>query len=64
MLQPDLMMHHPLLFIVRQPGQAVAREEVLTFLAERVTKWCAPDDVIFPDARPVGATGKVLKGCH
>lgn len=52
----------PLLFIVRKPGQAVEREEILAFLTERVAKWWVPDDVIFLDALPVGGTGKVQKG--
>jgi fatty-acyl-CoA synthase len=52
----------PLLFIVRKPGQEVSKEEVLSFLAERVAKWWVPDDVVFLDALPVGGTGKVQKG--
>ena len=52
----------PLLFIVRKPGKAVEREDILAFLAERVAKWWVPDDVIFVDALPVGGTGKVQKG--
>ncbi|WP_394755858.1 long-chain-fatty-acid--CoA ligase [Rhodoferax sp.] len=52
----------PLLFIVRKPGMAVEREEILAFLAERVAKWWVPDDVVFVDALPVGGTGKVQKG--
>ena len=49
----------PLLFIVRKPGKAVEREEILAFLTERVAKWWVPDDVVFLDALPVGGTGKV-----
>ena len=51
----------PLLFIVRKPGQAVEKEEILAFLAARVAKWWVPDDVVFLDALPVGGTGKVQK---
>lgn len=51
----------PLLFIVRKPGQSLEREEILTFLSERVAKWWVPDDVVFLDALPVGGTGKVQK---
>jgi 3-(methylthio)propionyl---CoA ligase len=51
----------PLLFIVRKPGQAVEKEEILAFLSERVAKWWVPDDVVFLDALPVGGTGKVQK---
>ncbi len=51
----------PLMFIVRKPGQTVERDEILTFLGERVPKWWLPEDVIFLDALPVGGTGKVQK---
>jgi fatty-acyl-CoA synthase len=52
----------PLIFIVRKPGQTLERDDMLTFLAERVAKWWVPDDVIFVDSLPVGGTGKVQKG--
>lgn len=52
----------PLLFIVRKPGQALERDDILAFLSERVAKWWVPDDVVFLDALPVGGTGKVQKG--
>ena len=52
----------PLMFVVRKPGQDVTREELLSFLAERVAKWWVPDDVVFLDSLPVGGTGKVQKG--
>ncbi len=51
----------PLLFIVRKPGQALEKEEILTFLATRVAKWWVPDDVVFLESLPVGGTGKVQK---
>jgi acyl-CoA synthetase (AMP-forming)/AMP-acid ligase II len=51
----------PLLFIVRKPGQSVEKDEILSFLSERVAKWWVPDDVVFVDALPVGGTGKVQK---
>ena len=51
----------PLLFIVRKPGQALDKEKILGFLAERVAKWWVPDDVVFVDSLPVGGTGKVQK---
>lgn len=51
----------PLLFIVRKPGQALEKEEILAFLAERVAKWWVPDDVVFRESLPVGGTGKVQK---
>ncbi len=52
----------PLMFVVRKPGQAVEKEEILSFLEGRVAKWWVPDDVIFLESLPVGGTGKVQKG--
>ena len=51
----------PLLLIVRKPGVAVEREDILAFLDGRVAKWRLPDEVLFVDALPVGGTGKVQK---
>jgi fatty-acyl-CoA synthase len=51
----------PLLFIVRKPGQAVEKQEILDFLATKVAKWWVPDDVVFLESLPVGGTGKVQK---
>ena len=51
----------PLLFVVRKPGQALERDEILAFIGERVAKWWVPDDVVFLEALPVGGTGKVQK---
>ena len=51
----------PLLFIVRKPGQALEKEEILAFLGDRVAKWWVPDDVVFLESLPVGGTGKVQK---
>ncbi len=52
----------PLMLIVRKPGQAVTKDDVLAFLASRVASWWLPDEVIFVDSLPVGGTGKVQKG--
>ncbi len=51
----------PLLFIVRKPDQALAKQEVLDFLVERVAKWWLPDDIVFVESLPLGGTGKVQK---
>ena len=51
----------PLLFVVRKPGTAVEKDEILAFLTERVAKWWVPDDVVFLESLPVGGTGKVQK---
>ena len=51
----------PLLFVVRKPGQALEKQEILDFLATRVAKWWVPEDVVFLESLPVGGTGKVQK---
>jgi fatty-acyl-CoA synthase len=52
----------PLLVIVCKSGQTVTREQVLAHFADKVARWQVPDDVVFVDAIPLGATGKMLKG--
>jgi acyl-CoA synthetase (AMP-forming)/AMP-acid ligase II len=37
------------------------REELLKFYEGKIAKWWMPDDVVFVDAIPLGATGKILK---
>ena len=51
----------PLLVVVPKPGQKPTREEILAFYEGKVAKWQVPDDVIFVEAIPLGATGKMLK---
>ena len=51
----------PLLIVVRRPGMALSREELLAFYDGKIAKWWTPDDVVFVDSIPLGATGKMLK---
>jgi fatty-acyl-CoA synthase len=51
----------PLLIVVKKPGAEVTREELLAFFDGKIAKWWTPDDVIFVDAIPLGATGKMQK---
>jgi len=51
----------PLLVVVKKPGASVTREEVLAFYEGKIAKWWLPDDVVFVDAIPLGATGKMQK---
>ena len=51
----------PLLVVVRKPGATVDRESVLRFYDGRVAKWWIPDDVVFVEAIPHTATGKIQK---
>lgn len=51
----------PLLVVKLMPGQAAQREEYLEFLRPKLAKWWLPDDVVFVEDMPLGATGKVDK---
>ena len=51
----------PLLLIVRKSGSGLGRDELLAFFDSKLAKWWKPDDVVFVDGFPLGATGKVLK---
>ncbi|MBS0344334.1 MAG: AMP-binding protein, partial [Proteobacteria bacterium] len=51
----------PIVVVVKKPGAEVSREELLKFYEGKTAKWQIPDDVVFVDAIPLGATGKILK---
>ena len=51
----------PLLFIVKNGLEECDKDSVLDYLSDKVAKWWLPDDVIFLDELPHGATGKLLK---
>jgi fatty-acyl-CoA synthase len=51
----------PLLVAVKAAGSQVEKEDVITYLADRVPKWWLPDDVVFIDELPHTATGKLRK---
>jgi fatty-acyl-CoA synthase len=51
----------PLLVVVKKPGVEATRGDILDFFAGRVARWQVPDDVVFVDSIPLGATGKVQK---
>ena len=51
----------PLLIVVKKPGHELSREQMLAFFEGKIAKWWTPDDVVFVDAIPLGATGKVQK---
>ena len=51
----------PLLVIVKKPGAAVSKEEMLKFYEGKIAKWWMPDDVAFVDQLPHTATGKLSK---
>ncbi len=51
----------PLLVVVRKPGAALERAELLAFFDGKIARWWTPDDVVFVAGIPLGATGKMLK---
>jgi 3-(methylthio)propionyl---CoA ligase len=51
----------PLLVVMKKPGAEVTREALLAHFEGKVAKWQVPDDVVFTDAIPLGATGKMQK---
>lgn len=51
----------PLLVVVAKPGEAPTREAILALYTGKVARFCIPDDVVFVEALPHTATGKVSK---
>ena len=51
----------PIVAVVTKPGFELTREELLKFYEGRAAKWQIPDDVVFLDSIPMGATGKMQK---
>ena len=42
-------------------GRTPTKQSLLDFLSNKLPKWQVPDDVVFVDALPHTATGKLLK---
>ena len=51
----------PIIAVVKKPGAEVSRDELLKFYEGKTAKFQIPDDVVFVDAIPLGATGKMQK---
>jgi acyl-CoA synthetase (AMP-forming)/AMP-acid ligase II len=51
----------PLLIVVRKPGETLSRDDLLAFYQDKVPSWWIPDDVVFVESIPLGATGKMQK---
>ena len=51
----------PVLIIKLKPDQVQNKQEHLDFLEGKIAKWWMPDDVVFVDDIPLGATGKIDK---
>ncbi|BDT67856.1 3-methylmercaptopropionyl-CoA ligase [Comamonadaceae bacterium OS-1] len=51
----------PIVVVVKKPGAELSVAELLAFYEGKIAKWQVPDDVVFVDAIPLGATGKMQK---
>jgi fatty-acyl-CoA synthase len=51
----------PILLVKLKPGEESSREEMLAHLEGRIAKWWTPDEVLFVEDIPLGATGKIDK---
>jgi acyl-CoA synthetase (AMP-forming)/AMP-acid ligase II len=51
----------PIIVAVKKPGATLEVAELLQFYDGKIAKWQIPDDVVFVDAIPLGATGKMQK---
>ena len=51
----------PIVAVVKRPDAQVTTAELLAFFEGKTAKWQIPDDVVFVDAIPLGATGKMQK---
>ncbi len=51
----------PLLIVQLKAGATATREDILKFMDGKIAKWWMPDDIVFVEAIPHTATGKILK---
>ena len=51
----------PVLIVKLKPGEREHKPEHLEFLTGKIAKWWMPDDVVFVEDIPLGATGKIDK---
>jgi len=51
----------PMLAVVKKPDSTLTSAELLAFFVGKISKFQIPDDVVFVDAIPLGATGKMQK---
>ena len=51
----------PIVVVVTKPGLSVNRDELIAFYEGKIAKWQIPDDAVFVESIPLGATGKMLK---
>jgi fatty-acyl-CoA synthase len=51
----------PLLVVVKAKDATIGKAEILAYLGTRLARWQVPDDVVFVEALPLTATGKISK---
>jgi 3-(methylthio)propionyl---CoA ligase len=51
----------PIVVVVKKPGAEVSCDELIAFYEGKTAKFQIPDDAVFVDAIPLGATGKMQK---
>jgi fatty-acyl-CoA synthase len=51
----------PVLLVKLKDGETAEKADFLSFLEGKIAKWWMPDDVVFVDEIPLGATGKIDK---
>ena len=51
----------PIVAVVKRSGAEVTSDDLLQFYEGKIAKWQIPDEAVFVDAIPLGATGKMLK---
>jgi fatty-acyl-CoA synthase len=51
----------PIIVVMKKPGTEVSRDGLLAFYEGKIANWQIPDDVVFVEAIPLGATGKMQK---
>ena len=51
----------PIVAVTPEAGRRGDARELLQFFEGKTAKWQIPDDVVFVEAIPLGATGKMLK---
>ena len=51
----------PRLLVQLAAGETLGAKELQAFLTQRVMKWWVPDEIVFVESMPLGATGKIDK---
>jgi fatty-acyl-CoA synthase len=51
----------PLLLVKLREGETATADEIFAYLEGKIAKWWTPDEVLFVDDIPLGATGKIDK---